>query len=237
MNIKSLYSLYANHPEGQWVVVPENAESLYKFVKEHPIKKVLDLGTGIGCSASIIALALKDKGETDYHIDSVEQWEKCVKIASDLIPTELKEHITIHQSPVKVWQTEKIPYQYFSTYETLPEGEYDVILNDGPAPMLENDHYIELPNGTITKLLLEGKLKPGTFIIWDGRISALQALERYYGGNFYLAQHTAPDFNVLERKEGEVVFEDIRKENIEKTSTYFKGLSSPLPEKTSDVGG
>lgn len=223
-NTKSLHSLFRNHPEGNWVMDPRNVESLYKFVKEHPIKRVLDLGTGIGLSSAVIALALKDKGESDYHIDSMEQFEKCVKIASELIPEELKEHITIHHKPAVVWQTEQIPYQCFSAYESLPEEDYDLIINDGPAPFLEGDHYIELPNGTITKLLLEDKLKPGTFIVWDGRISALTILERFFGGNFYLAQHTKPDFNVLERKDNPVQLEDLRKEDITRNTTYFQNL-------------
>ena len=227
MNIKSLYSLYAQHPEGQWVVVPENAESLYKFVMDHPVKKVLDLGTGIGCSSAIIALAFKDKGETDYEVHTVEQNEKCIKLAKELTPQELQEHIVYHYSPVEVWQTEHIPYQHFSTYKTLPEGSWDMVVNDGPSPFMEGENYIELPNGTITKLLLEGKLKPGTFIIWDGRISALSTLERYYGGSFYLAQHTKPDFNVLERKDNPIQFDDLRKENIVQNTTYFKELDNP----------
>lgn len=234
MQLKPLYEVFATHPEGRWVMDPRNVESLYKFVKEHPVKKVLDLGTGIGLSSSVIALALKDKGETDYRIDSVEQYEKCVKIASRLIPPELKEHITIHQSKAVVWQTEKIPYQYFSIYESLPEGDYDLILNDGPAPVLEGEAWVDLPNGTITKLLLEEKIKAGTFIIWDGRISALTTLERYFGGNFYLAQCTKPDFNVLERKDNPIQFEDLKKQDIARNTTYFQGMEAQSLTKQSE---
>lgn len=227
-NLKSLYNSFAVHPEGQWIMQPDNAQRLYKFVKEHPVKKVLDLGTGIGLSSSIIALALKEKGETDWHIDSVEQYEKCVKLAGDLIPEELKQGITIHQSKVTTWQTEQIPYQYFSTYESLPEGDYDLIVNDGPAPFVTEGHFVELDNGTVTKMLLEGKLKPGTFIVWDGRLNALKTLERYFGDNFYLVQPAGPvsDFNVIERKDNQVQFRDLRMEAMQETS-YFKGLKVP----------
>lgn len=226
MTLKSLYNLFATHPEGQWIMVPDNAQSLYQFIKEHPIRNILDLGTGIGLSASVMALALLDKGEERFHIDSVEQSEKCVKIANDLIPPELKEYITIHHRKVAVWETEHIPYQYFSVYESLPDKEFDFWLNDGPAPFVEKDQYIELPNATVTKALLEDKIKPGTMIAWDGRIVALQTLERYFGDNFYLARPAKggqDDLNVIERKDNPVKFNDIRYEAMEKTS-YFRSL-------------
>ena len=149
MKIESLYKLFKSHPESNYIMEYQNVVLLYKFIKNNPIKRILDLGTGLGLSASVCALALKDKGETDYHIDSLEQFDKCIKIADKLIPLELKEHITIHKSETKVWQHPKIPYQFFSNYETLPEGDYDLIINDGPCFWLEGDTFVDLPNGTI----------------------------------------------------------------------------------------
>ena len=95
--LKDIYNIFASHPEGQWIMEATNAQILYRFVKENKIKKVLDLGTGIGASAAVIALALKDKGETDFKIDSVEQTKKCVDIAEKLIPEDLKKQ---HAGPV-----------------------------------------------------------------------------------------------------------------------------------------
>jgi len=146
MNLKNLYNSFARHPEGNWIMQPRNAQLLYQFVKQYPIKKVLDLGTGIGCSAAIIALALKEKGETDFHIDSIEQSDKCIKLANELIPEEFKKYITIHKADVVVWQTEKIPYQYFSIYKKLPEppeGGWDLLLQDGPGPFLIDNEKIK----------------------------------------------------------------------------------------------
>ena len=118
--IKNLYKLFKEHKEGRWIMETPNVESLYVLIKSYPIKRVLDLGTGIGCSAAIIAQTLLDKGETDFHIDSVEQFDKCIKIANELIPLELKKYITIHKSNALLWMTEKIPYETFSIFETLP---------------------------------------------------------------------------------------------------------------------
>ena len=224
MKIESLYKLFKSHPESNYIMEYQNVVLLYKFIKNNPIKRILDLGTGLGLSASVCALALKDKGETDYHIDSLEQFDKCIKIADKLIPLELKEHITIHKSETKVWQHPKIPYQFFSNYETLPEGDYDLIINDGPCFWLEGDTFVDLPNGTITEIM--DRIKPGTFIAWDGRIHALQLLERYFADNFelYRSNQRGDDFNVLRRLDTPQNFRDDRLKGIKDTSTFFKGL-------------
>ena len=227
MTLKSVYSIFLKHPESAWIMVPENAQELYKLVRNSNITKVLDLGTGIGCSAAVVALALEDKG-TPYHIDGIEQYEKCVKLANEIIPEELKKNLTIHRTNATVWSTEKIPYQYFSIYESLPEVDgkldYDLIVNDGPAPFKNAEgQYIDLPNGTIHKATLEGKIKPGTLIVYDGRIVSLTLLEQYFSENFYLAKPALKggDFNVIERKDNELKVGDIKLEGME-LSSYFK---------------
>lgn len=232
LNFKNLYRSFASHPEASWIMKPQNAYALYQFVKGHEIKKVLDLGTGIGASASIIALALKEKG-AQVDITSIEQSDKCIRLANELIPEPLKNGIDIRKGEVTVWETDLIPHQKFSIYKGLlnegeNEGEYDFILNDGPAPFLQGDKWVDLPNGSIIKFLLERKLKPGTSIAWDGRRLALQTVERYFGDNFLLT-HPAKkgtDFNVIERKDNEVIFRDDMLEMMKETS-YFDQDENP----------
>lgn len=228
MDIKlpALYRFFVNHPEGAWVMRPDNVQALYQFVKQNPIKRVLDLGTGIGCSTAIIALALENKGEKDYVIDSYEQTDKCIALAKKLIPQELQKNINFIKADVKVWKNEAMPYQYFSVFNPTPTGEYDFILNDGPAPFMEGDKFVDLPNGTIIQMLINGQLKPGTQIAWDGRVSALKLVERYYGGNFYLVKPSNQnEFNVIERKDNEATFADDL-ELMMKETTYFKDQQS-----------
>ena len=164
---------------------------------------------------------MKDKGETDYHIDTVEQYDKCIDLANKLIPDEFKKNITIHKSEVEVWQTEKIPYQNFMNFKTVPEGEFQLVITDGPGPFLQGDYFIELPNGNAMKMLFEDKLKPGTFVIHDGRLEALRLLERYFAENFYLIEPENPGFNVLERKNNSVHYEDAKLKEITRMG-YFK---------------
>ena len=96
MELTTLYKLFASSSEAQWIVRWDNAQELYNFVRENPVKKVLDLGTGIGCSPAIIALAFQDKGETNYEIHTVEQTQKCYDLAQKLIPEELKKNMRFY---------------------------------------------------------------------------------------------------------------------------------------------
>jgi len=222
ITLQALYEFFAQHPEGRWIITPQNARYLYHYVKEHPVKRILDLGTGIGAAAAIMALALQNKGETDYEIHTVEQFEKCYKLAQKLIPEELKEHISFHLAKPMIWQTDLIPYQYFSRFEQLPERNWDLILIDGPGPFMEEKHYLELPNGDIMKMLLEGKLKQGQLIAWDKRIIAIKTLERYFSDNFYLTfSGEGSDFKILEVKDVEPKFIDTRYEDL-KNQGYFE---------------
>lgn len=225
MNIKTLYNIFRNHPESSWILVQYNAEQLYKFIAEHNVSKVLDLGTGIGLSAAVMALAFKDKKVEDYKIDTIEQFEKCIRIAKELIPKELQTNINFIQSDAIAWETKEIPYTHLSIYKELPEPfDYDLIINDGPAPFIEKEQYVDLNNGTIHKLTLEGKIKSGTFVIYDGRIQSLQLLERYFADNYQLFKipPRGQDFVVLQRIENELVFRDDRFEQIKNKTTYFK---------------
>lgn len=212
MKLQALYGHFARHKEGKWIMQPENAARLYKLVKEKPIKRVLELGTGIGLSAAVIALAMIDKGEKEGVIDTLEQNEKCIDLAIKMIPPEFHEtvKINIFKAGVKIWATEHIAHQEFSIYDELPEGDYDLILNDGPSPFMENDHYVDLPNGTIKKMLLEDKIKAGTLIAYDGRMQSFSLLERFFSKCFFLVKpsYGGRDFNLLERKEGPVEVED-----------------------------
>lgn len=229
MNLKILYGLFAQHPEAQWIMRPENAQRLYQFVKAHDVKRVLDLGTGIGCAAAVASLALREKGVQDGEVHTVDQYGKCVALAKGLIPPELQGRITFHLSPVEAWQVDTIPFQYFSVYAEVPEGPFDLVVNDGPSPFLAGGHLVEIPNATVTRMLLGGTLAPGTFVAWDGRVTALKLLERYFSDNFYLVQPGGTsDFNVVQRKDNPVQFLDDTLEHM-KESGYFAG-TEPAPK-------
>jgi len=207
-----------------------NAQRLYDFILKNPIERVLGLGTGIGLSDAVIALAWEHKG-IKGHIDSIEQYDKCIKLANELIPVELKEYIEIHKSEPEVWSTPEIPYQFFSVYKTLPEppeGGWELICNDGPSPFMEGENYLDLPNGTIQKMILEDKIKVGIKIIYDGRVVSLKILERYLGDNLSLLfiPPRGEDFVVLERNDKPLIVRDDKLDAMRNQTTYFSPAKS-----------
>ena len=235
--LKKLYKSFLKSPESQWIMQWPNAVDLYNFILNNPIKRVLGLGTGVGLSDAVIALAWKTKGEKDGQLDTVEQYDKCIKLAKEMIPAELQTYIKFHKSEPEVWTTDKIPYQHFSVYKELPEqpeGGWDLICNDGPSPFVdEKGNYADLPNGTIHKLTLEDKIRPGTLVIYDGRISSLQLLERYFDSCYLMVKvpQRGSDFNLLERKNCPVVVKDSKHEAMVNQTIYFKNHEETTPSK------
>lgn len=231
LNLRVLYNYYAKHPESKWIMQSDNVPQLYSFIKKNNFKKILDLGTGIGCTTAIIALSLEEKGVKDYEIHTVEQYDKCRKIAEEIMPKVLKKNVIFHTSDIVVWNTENIPYHNFLTYKELPEGDFDLILVDGPGDFIENEKCINLLSGDILKIHIEDKIKPGTTIAWDGRIQSIQTVEAFYSDNFYLIPTSFNGhFNVIERKEGAVCFRDSRYEGMKKMG-YFKGTDETAPKQ------
>jgi len=230
MTIKSLYEYFAHNPNGNWIVEPQNASFLYSLIKKNPnIKRVLDLGTGIGLSASTAALAMEGR---DYHIDSLEQYDKCIKIAKDLIPKEFK--VNIIKSEAVLWTTKYMPHISMSIYKDIPSWDYDLILNDGPGPWQEGDNWIDLNNGTIQKATIEEKIKPGTLIAYDGRISSIKTIERYFSDNFYIvktAYNKFDDFNVLEKKDVPFSFCDTQLKLMEERGYFSEPKTVKEPKK------
>lgn len=218
MTTKALFSLFSSQKDGSWIMNPLNGDLLYSFVRASNVIRILDLGTGIGFSAAVMALALKDSGRKG-EIHTVEQNKKCIDMAKGLIPKELQEYITFHHAEWALWKNPLIPHTSFSTFKTLPKGNFDFWMVDGPGPIVIGEgaerKLVELPNGDVMKNI--DKMKPGTFVAWDGRIAALKAIERYYGDNFYLAfQGTGSDFNVIERKNNKAQINDMKLEDMMK---------------------
>lgn len=218
---KALYNSFATHKEASWILKPESAAKLYSVVKSLKPRRILELGTGVGLSTALCSAALKDAGVQGFEIHTVEQTKKCVDLAKELIPKELQEGVTFYLEEPKTWQTKDIPDQLFSIFASLPKGKFDLIIVDGPGPFMMKDRLLDLPNGDVIKMLREKRIAPGTIVFFDGRLTALNALQRFYSDNFY--QINNPDNSrqtILERKKNDVKFRDERIDMYKKNG-YF----------------
>jgi len=193
--LASLYSIFKRSPEARWILGKTECLRLYKLIKQYRPKNILELGLGIGASAAVIALA----SDANAKITSMEQYEKCVRIAKELIPQELQKKINMVYSEPYAFKNDKISrYQYFSGYKNLPygAGPFDFILMDGPGGWVESDQLVKVPNGDIINLL--PCMAPGCKILIDGRKSAVELYERFLS-NYLRTVEKAHNYTAMER--------------------------------------
>lgn len=202
-NIPKLYELYTDFrksPEAKWTIAENDALFLYTLVLQNKPKNILELGMGIGLSAAIMGLALRENG--GGKITSLEQSLKCVEIANRLIPHNIRKHIEIIRSDMAIFKIQKISnWVYFCGYNWLPQAgaQFDFVFIDGPAGWIEDGELVSLDAGDIFRLL--PYFAPHAKIYIDGRRSLVKKIERY------LMQY----LRVVERNNEFVIFE--RNEN------------------------
>ena len=222
--LKEVYAVLKNSPEGKWIIGQNDALELYYLIKQFNPKNILELGSGIGASTAIMALAQS----TDGKVVSMEQFEKCVNIARRLIPQNLLPKINLIHSPAEAWKDERFSrYVYFSIYKNLPVhlGPFDFVLVDGPDYWLENGQLVNLPNGDLLKLMPH--LKPGCKIYVDGRKQAVALYKRFLG-NYITPLRENSAYALFERNNKPLddfknfEIKDTTLEWVKKTS-YFEG--------------
>ena len=130
--LENLWLKFFNHPQGKWIMKLPEATRLYELIKQYQPQQVLELGTGIGCSTAIMASAL-DNG----HIMTIDQSQKCIELAKQLIPFELKQNITFEYSPATVVKpiTDIDPFHGWSAYMSFSWIDWDFVVIDGPGPL------------------------------------------------------------------------------------------------------
>src|SRR3990167_60313 len=113
--LETIWLKYKNNSEGLWVTKMTQILRLHEFLTKLQPKHILELGTGIGCSTEIIALAC-----TNTSIYTVEQNQKCIDAAKILIPERLQEQIYFKLSKVGVLKPiyEVNPWINFQAYIT-----------------------------------------------------------------------------------------------------------------------
>ena len=176
--LEILWQTFSNHPDGKWVMKIENAVKLYETIKKYQPAQVLELGTGIGCSTAIMASAL-DNGR----IMTVEQNQRLIDVAKELIPFELKQHIQFEYSPVTVIKPINTidPFRGWMAYLNFPWVDWDFVVVDGPGPFMLDikgtQYCVDLPAGDI--IILMQRLRAGAKVYVDKRKDSVNLYKRY----------------------------------------------------------
>lgn len=179
MELKDLYQVFANSPHNGWIVDPEDAKRIDKVVRTAEAKNVLELGTGIGASTAFLANA------TSGRVTTIEQYEKCIKIAKELIPKDLQERIDFIYCTPELQEFPGIPHQKLSVYHALTENlvlfgkkDFDLVMVDGSGPFMDKDELMRFPNGDVFYIL--NLIKPGGVVYVDGRLDFMRIARRHF---------------------------------------------------------
>ena len=182
--LKELYDIFQRSPHGRWIVDFGDYEKLHDLIQSRKPKQILEIGTGIGAATALLAKY------SDAQIDTVEQFEKCITIAKDLIPLELQSRINFYQSPCEVFQMEGIPFVFLQRHLTLPVGDYDLVVIDGPGPYKDETGYlVDLPGGDFISFIYT--TKPGTIFYVDGRKAMVSLMDRFFSRYLALVDNQA----------------------------------------------
>lgn len=222
--LSATYARFKNSPEGGWVIGKNDAVALYDLIQKLKPKHILELGSGIGAGTAVMALSAPDA-----KILAMEQFEKCVKIARELMPTDLLSRVSFYHSKAVAWKNDNISkYQYMSVFENIPEGfgPFDFIFIDGPGFWVEDGQLVDLPNGDIVRIL--PRLAPGCTIYIDGRKRAVAIYKRYLSPYLKLIYEEPRDkYTIFERTQkpirdlSELKIHDQQLEDLKKTSYLY----------------
>ena len=195
--LTELAATFRASPEGGWTIAENDVLRLYQYVLHYRPHRILELGTGIGFSTAVMALALKKLGRGE--ITSLEQLPKCIETAATLIPQELKPFMRIIHAPPEVFRIEQLSkWIYFCGYRWQPHaGErFDFVLVDGPGGGVQDGSLVSLDAGDVIRLL--PLLERGCKIYVDGRRATVKKLTRYFGRYLVLRERDS-EYALFER--------------------------------------
>jgi len=181
--LDNLGLLFQSSEHGQWIMKAGNIVKLHEKLKEFNPKHILELGTGIGCSTSVLAFSCPEAS-----VYTVEQKQKCIDIAKKLIPQGLQERIYFRKATPRAFIAPQVnPHVNWSSYDEFDWHGFDFILVDGPGAWMtkveiegkEWPTMAELPNGDVLNLL--PKMAEGTIVYIDGRKPTRSLYNRHLG--------------------------------------------------------
>jgi len=183
---KLLYQYFAAHDESLHIVSELDAAILYNLVLKYKPKNCIDLGSGLGTSAAMVAHAMERN--SFGRVKSFEQLEWMADEAKKIIDYKKIPRVSIKQAECVV---EKYFGQDFACYEYEYDEQVDMVIVDGPFHLSNikkpKSHYEKiLPNGDLFRLL--PYLNKGAIVFVDARLSSVAAYRKYLRKDFIFSQ-------------------------------------------------
>ena len=117
-DLVALYNMFAAHPRAVHIVTAPFAARLYALIMEQKPKVIIDLGTGIGCSAAIASKAMLDAG-IDGKVLTYDPRSEFVSVAREAIPVGLQTRMEFG-----VYSDDMLA--------CVPWASADIVIVDGP---------------------------------------------------------------------------------------------------------
>lgn len=172
---QQMYQRFADHPDAAAIMGLGNARALYRLVRDRKPKACVDLGTGIGTSAAVVASAMEENGIGEVY--SLEHLKRLLPIAESLIPPEIRSRISLMYSPVC---TRDYKGQEWVCYTKHPPcSNVDLVVIDGPPQNFvrtRRGDIISRPCGDILRLM--PKMTSDAVVFVDGRHVTVKALRK-----------------------------------------------------------
>ena len=163
---------------------------LHWIVLSRKVLTTLEFGSGfstifIADACFILSFYYKEitdkiRVEKKFHVFSLDESSKFLKITKKRIPQILTKHITLTQSKVKITEYQN---KFTTIYSKKPDVSPDLIYLDGPSTYIKKrlkgfsfNNISRFPMSADI-LYIEYFLEPGTFIIVDGRTANARFLK------------------------------------------------------------
>ncbi len=148
---------------------------LYKAIRTHKPKEVLELGTGV--TTIIIACALLENSKEGYlgNVTSLEEIEEYYELSLKLLPQSLQKVVNIMHSN----RIEK-NYSLFRgcCYKDIPDKPYDFVFIDGPDYVTISDNMVTFDYDFIN--IVKKSAIPVHGLV-DKRVSTCYVLQKIFG--------------------------------------------------------
>lgn len=172
-----LYCMFRNHPAGTWIIGANDAVNLYRIINKYQPRNILDIGTGIGASASLAAHI------SNVPVTTIDQHIGCLKVARELIPKSM--NVKILQSDLEIYSLKGLEPRLFVRHRDLPKGEFDFVIFDNQDSMIRDGKIVPIDE-CVDFMRIDFKV--GGMMYIDGCKPIQKLIKRFFSKHFKLVE-------------------------------------------------